>query len=187
MKKYTMLLALGFAAVLAIHPALAQAGDMGSDVFADEGDTDFDSIPTDVSKVPAAPAMNVPAAVKPLEEAPAAQQEQKPAEMEQAAPRYHEPHNHNVKKEEPATAPVAEEPTAERAATAVAGDVTPHAKHNGFRVTGKDCPMYRAPASEGEPMLTVKSEKRIWTESQGEWVKAYSKSGPGYISADCLK
>ena len=174
---HALLLALGLTAVMAIHSVPAYAGDTGSsDVFADEGDADFDHIPTEVSKVPSAPAMKVQAAAtgdaKDTDDAPAAKPAEQHFDSDDAAPapvpEHREIHRRNVKSE-------------------VKEDGATVATANGFRTTGKDCPMYREPASEGDPMLTVKSDKRIWVEPKGEWVRAYSKAGPGYISADCLK
>lgn len=57
-----------------------------------------------------------------------------------------------------------------------------------FVVTRDSCPMMREPASEGEPMITVKPSKKIWVEKVDEqWVRGFNKAGePGYISKDCV-
>ena len=57
-----------------------------------------------------------------------------------------------------------------------------------FVVTKNACPMMRSPASEGEPMLVIKSEKKIWVEKvDGNWVKGFNKAGEGgFIQKDCV-
>jgi hypothetical protein len=58
-----------------------------------------------------------------------------------------------------------------------------------FVVTKSECKMMRSPASEGEPMIVVKAEKKIWVENVDQnWVKGFNKAGDaGFIAKDCVQ
>lgn len=59
----------------------------------------------------------------------------------------------------------------------------------GFKVTTSDCPMMRKPASEGSPMITVKATRKVWVEEIDQnWVRGFNKAGkPGYLNRSCFE
>lgn len=168
------------------HPAFAA----GDDVFMDEGDGDFDAVPTAPAAEPQVKVDKAPApraadpVVEPAQDVPmlsddsAAPAPAAPTE-DPAAPVAAQPKEKKAKKKK------AEKKAAKTAAAAPAAS----GSGGSFVVTKEACPMMRSPASTGETMLTVKASKKIWVEDAGEgWVKGFNKAGePGYISKDCVQ
>lgn len=162
-----------------------EAQDSLDDVFLDEGDADFDTMPippTDKSaaeiEVPQQAPVSSPAAAQVFDELeephtddagfPAVGQEEEVAPA--PAPK---PVKKAVKKKTP-------KPKRKKASISNSP--------GRFMVTISDCPMLREPGAEGELMLTVRSSRKIWTEEvDPSWVRAYNKSGEaGYLSRDCF-
>ena len=170
------------------------------DVFMDEGDGDFDAVPSakKAPKIAAEPVheaapVAVPAGIADIVDTPeapllvddqAAPAAKSPTD-DPAAPAAAVPREKKAKKKSP------KKRKAEKTAanTAANTDDAPSATGGSFVVTKEACPMMRTPASTGEPMLTVKPSKKIWVEQAGDgWVKGWSKSGEaGYIAKDCVQ
>jgi cytoskeletal protein RodZ len=195
----TFTLVMAAVAVLTVM-TLARTAFAADDVFMDEGDGDFDSMPAQapapVAQVPAKENTAVPKIAAPRPAAPeldssdqiplltddSSQPAATPAPTEDpSAPAAAEPKAKKASKKKKAAA--------KKAAATASSDERPAAKSAGSFVTTKEaCPMMRSPASTGETMLTVKASKKIWVEDAGEgWVKAYNKAGePGYVSKECV-
>jgi hypothetical protein len=187
----TLTLVFAAVAILSTMSIARTAFAAGDDVFMDEGDGDFDSMP--------APA--------PQDEAPAQQEDAsvpKIAEPRPAAPAVEDSEEIPMLTDDSA-APAATPAPTEDSAQPEAAKPKKHTKKKtatksasndgGFKAAGqfvvtKDaCPMMRSPASTGETMLTVKAAKKIWVEDAGDgWVRAFNKAGePGYVSKDCVE
>jgi hypothetical protein len=168
-------LAAGF-----VGGSLAEAENKEDTVFLDEGDGDFDPMPSvepgnPVSRAPEkvdSPAVEPTSAklqvpTKEVEDQPDAKAESAPA------PRVRAGHNPKIgKKDTPA-----------KAKKSAKGDA-------GIYVTTKSvCPIRREPASESDEIAKTKAPRKIWVQKVDEkWVRAYVKSGdPGYISTDCFE
>jgi hypothetical protein len=187
----TMTLVFAAAAVLSTMSIARTAFAEGaSDVFMDEGDGDFDSMPAP----PAAeePKADVPKVAEPR---PAVKEEPQQDEMPMLVDDGAAPAATPAPTEDPAQPAEAKpkkekKPAAAKKKKATAAKDGTSVKAAGQFVTTKDaCPMMRSPASTGETMLTVKASKKIWVEDAGDgWVKAFNKAGePGYVSKDCVE
>jgi len=164
-----------------------------SDVFMDEGDGDFDSMPAPPAPPQAdAPPKKEDAVVqKAPEPRPAVKQEDPMDAMPMLSDESAQPAATPAPTEDPAqpadAKPKKEKKPAKKKKATASADGT---AVKGQFVTTKDaCPMMRSPASTGETMLTVKAQKKIWVEDAGDgWVKAFNKAGePGYVSKECVQ
>ena len=197
----TLALAVVAVAVLMVM-TLARTAFAGDDVFMDEGDGDFDSVPAASAAAPIAQApMKKETAVP---KAPASRPATPPVDQTEEIPVLTDDSAQPVAAPAPTEDPSApaaadskskkaakkKKSPAKKAAASALNDSAPAAKAAGSFVTTKEaCPMMRSPASTGETMLTVKASKKIWVEDAGdEWVKAYNKAGePGYVAKDCVQ
>lgn len=194
MNKICLFAVVGF---MALGCQLAHAADSADKVFLDEGDGDFDSVPTvpkGKAKAKAAKAA-APAPRQPEETASTQVSEQttEAATTSEAAP-MPEP---VAEETQPATPQVEKKAVLPKKAMKVSAKtpkVRARVPASSSRSAGlyvktlSACPMTREPASESDPMLTVKPAKRIWVEKVegGQWYRAFNKAGePGYIASDC--
>lgn len=61
------------------------------------------------------------------------------------------------------------------------------ASKEGFRTTAAECKMHQAASASSPVLLTVAGAKKLWVEEHNDgWVKAFRKSGHGYLSRDCF-
>ena len=198
----TTIALLAFAApiiVVATDEDFVEFAANDEDMFLDEGDADFSTMQPDTGSAPTT------ADAPPANEAPMppsnadADDVMSPEPAGGGSPAFAEPSNEApagddsgmpeekpAKKAKKAKKPVAKaEPKkkAPKAAKKSAGGA------GMFVVTKDACPMMREPASEGEPMITVKPSKKIWVESvDDQWVRGFNKAGEGgYISRDCVE
>lgn len=198
MAKFLILIAAFITLNTGVASTALAVGGKGDDVFIDEGDGDFDSLP---SVPPQAQGKKVPV------ETPA----EKPVEKSvNAAAPASQPPTSQPSNSQPANVPVADAAKSGDSDVAPVDPVEPKAKVKksisskkshaktadrkksaaGIYVTTQGpCPMTREPASESEAMLTVKAAKKIWVEEVDEkWVRGFNKAGePGYISRECVK
>ena len=171
----------------------------GEEVFLDEGDGDFATVPKTASAE-----KNV--------ETKTAQAEQKPetdfkkteaeagADPETLAPKPEakKATATHAQKSAPATKPVAAKAPTPTAKVAKASTNTSARKPasvsaatgvGGFVETTRSCPMLRAPASTDEPVSFTKFPRKVWSEKMPDgWFKVFAKSGEAaYIAPDCAK
>jgi len=151
-------------------------------VFLDEGDGDFDPVPSLESpkakaevkaEVKADSPSTEKASDKIAEPAKTAAPEVQPDSKAESAPVERAGHNPKVGKKAPAV----------REKELAKGDA-------GIYVTTKAvCPIRREPAGESEVIAKTKVPRKLWVQKVDEkWVRAYVKSGdPGYISTDCFE
>lgn len=207
-------IALLVSAITYLPTSIAAKGD---EVFLDEGDGDFESVPILPGGAPALKVEKRADAAPSVESVPkkeskkeskkeakkaaskeakksAAKEKPAPAPAPEAEPAPSVP----VAVSEPAPAPVGAEPVMDQQPndnkppkSKRPGKPTKSAKKRdpGIFVTTKEaCPAKRAPASEAEPVFSVKAARKIWVEQVDEkWVRAYNKAGePGYVSRDCV-
>jgi len=98
----------------------------------------------------------------------------------------------NIKLVEEKTA-VEEAPAVEKAVApkAVKKTATRHQASvfkSGLHTFSQTCSMKSKPSDSGADEGTVQAGKKLWLDAHnGEWLKAYKKSGPVYVSADCIK
>lgn len=184
----TLTLILAAVAVLSTATIARNAYAAGDDVFMDEGNGDFDSMPAPPpqaeEKAPIASAPVATKAPEPREALPTdSSQDQIPQLTDEAA-------QPSTPETAPAPAPT---PTkvkkAKKAAKTADASPAPVAAKGQFVTTKDACPMMRSPASTGETMITVKAARKIWVEDAGEgYYKAWNKAGePGYVSKDCVQ
>jgi len=154
------------AALLVTVPAATAFAQEIDDVFFDDGGM-IDE-PSDESDEPAAPA---PVAKdEPGFEEPVAAPEETPAKPTKPE---------KVVKAEPKKAP--KPGKASQAARKTAS-------REGFRTTSGDCKMHKSPSASSPVLLTVAGARKLWVEERGDgWVKAFRKSGHGYLSRDCFE
>lgn len=188
------------AATVAVIPRAYAAGD---DVFMDDGEGDFDSVPVpssapkkgstthqaDAAPAPSSAVGDEASAVMSGDAAPAVEA---PTVAHEAAPDMSTP----VVEDSAPVAPEALPKTNHKSSKAShqAAHSTPHKKASSkvaagkFLMTKDSCEMHREPASESAKMITVKASRKIWTEDvDSNWVRAYNKTGePGFISKDCF-
>ncbi len=198
----TFTLVIAAVAVLTVM-TLARTAFAGEDVFMDEGDGDFDSMPAPPTAQPPAteePTKKQTAVPKIAAPRPAAPPGESSEQIPTLTDDSSQPEANPAPTVDP-SAPLAAEPKekkvskkkkspAKKAAASASNEEAPSAKVGGSFVTTKEaCPMMRSPASTGETMLTVKASKKIWVEDAGEgWVKAYNKAGePGYVAKECVE
>lgn len=149
--------------VLAIC-SMVYGADQGNDVFVDEGDGDFETMPLPVAErgevLPIKKSNIETTSSRKLEVIKAKQNKQKTV----------------VKQKD--------------VVGAMASVKNRKTQPGGIYVTtNTECPMTRTPASEGEEMIVVKPAKKIWVQKVkgGKWFRAFNKSGePGYIQSSCV-
>lgn len=57
----------------------------------------------------------------------------------------------------------------------------------GFHRFSSKCQMKKRPSDSSSNAGTIRANKRLWVDPHnGNWRKVYKKSGPVYVSADCL-
>lgn len=62
------------------------------------------------------------------------------------------------------------------------------ASKEGFRTTAGECRMHKSASSSSPVLITVSASKKIWVEDHNDgWVKAFRKSGHGYLSRKCFE
>jgi outer membrane biosynthesis protein TonB len=198
----TMTLVFAIAAMLStLSIARTAYAEGASDVFMDEGDGDFDSMPAPpaatapVAEAPPkveAPPKAEPVAPKVAEPRPAIKPEPEADNITMLTDDAAQPSATPAPTEDPAqpkeAKPKKEKKSKKKKATASTEDTSVKAAGQ-FVTTKEPCPMMRSPASTGETMLTVKASKKIWVEDAGDgWVKAFNKAGePGYVSKECVQ
>ena len=195
----TSIALLAFAApiiVVATDEDFVEFAANDEDMFLDEGDADFSTMQ------PASGTEPTTADAPPANEAPMppsnadADDVMSPEPAGGGSPAFAEPSNEAptdegapepTKKAKKAKKPVAKAEPKKKAPKAAAKKAKGGAGM--FVVTKDACPMMREPASESEPMITVKPSKKIWVESvDDQWVRGFNKAGEGgYISRDCVE
>ena len=192
------------AATVAVIPHASAAG-TGDDVFMDDGEGDFDSVPVpssapkkggtthqaDALPAPSSAVGDEASAVMGGDAAPAPSVEA-PTVAHEAAPDMSTPVVEDMAPVAPEAAPKTSHKSSK--ASHQATHSTPHKKASSkvaagkFLMTKDSCEMHREPASESAKMITVKASRKIWTEDvDSNWVRAYNKTGePGFISKDCF-
>lgn len=59
---------------------------------------------------------------------------------------------------------------------------------NGYYVFSSDCVMKSQPQESSKNVGTVNSGKKLWLDAHnGQWLKAYKKSGAAYVPASCVQ
>ncbi|MCM2281956.1 MAG: hypothetical protein NDI61_08940 [Bdellovibrionaceae bacterium] len=62
------------------------------------------------------------------------------------------------------------------------------ASKEGFRTTKAECEMHKSAAADSPVLITVAASRKLWVEEHNEeWVKAFRKTGHGFISRDCFE
>lgn len=169
------LLALTCTLALAISTApfsiaRAQSPD---DVFLDEGDGDFGSIPIPGTETTSNP------------EPPSSFSDDSLI----AEPSASESSSDSNDYEAPKAKPSKKVKIAKQPAPAPVRKTVKNSGGGRFMTTKDSCQMRREPASEGETMITVKPYKKIWVEEVDQgWVRGFNKAGePGYLNRDCFQ
>jgi cytoskeletal protein RodZ len=163
------------ACMLTLTPRQAWAGD---DVFVDEGEGDFESLPVTSTTTPAnkaeiQDALDVPTVAAPP--APAKSAAKSAAKTEKVSAK-------SVVKAEPVIAPV--EKVVE---VKPAQKVRQPASTGMYVATTKSCPITPAMDATAEPLSFTKFPRKIWVErADGGWYKVHTKSGDtGYLAPEC--
>lgn len=199
------LVAVTASLTIGVSAIRAQAVEKKEDsVFFDEGDGDFDPVPSASQTKPVSrPAESTDAAVGSSPEA-GAGGESAPDEKNHERPAHNPKIGKKSKKtlkQEPAHGadteigePSANFETGNKNASNAGGQAAKKAKAGkgdaGIFVTTKAvCPIRREPASESQPISKTRATRKIWVQKVDEqWVRAFVKSGEaGYISTDCLE